>query len=147
MKPDGKPIQGEDIKKIREDVLKQCTASLAAFIGGLRYSDSVHVSTEFHRCADAEKTPGARAQPRGRAGATLLFDTGKLTSAVAHANSICRRYGVEVLAINIVSAFPADKRLNDALSKGATAAAQAEQAETAVEGNAKALLIKANAEA
>merc|ERR1711981_1170113 len=45
MKHDGKSIQGEDISKLREDVLKQCTASLSAFVGSIRYSDSVHVST------------------------------------------------------------------------------------------------------
>merc|ERR1712010_117555 len=33
-----------DIKKLRNDVLKQATASLAAFIGEIRYSDSFHIS-------------------------------------------------------------------------------------------------------
>merc|ERR1712139_749148 len=53
------------------------------------------------------------------------------------------------ISINIISAFPVDKELNEALAKGATAAAEAEQAETAAQGNAKALLIaeKAKAEA
>lgn len=47
----------------------------------------------------------------------------------------------------MISAFPRDKKLNDALSKGACAAAEAEQAETVASGNARALMIKAKAEA
>ena len=33
-----------DVNKLRKDVLKQATASLAAFIGEVRYSDSFHIS-------------------------------------------------------------------------------------------------------
>merc|ERR1712072_1629070 len=44
MKHDGANVMGEDISKLREDVLKQCTASLSAFVGSIRYSDTVHVS-------------------------------------------------------------------------------------------------------
>merc|ERR1712193_532671 len=76
-----------------------------------------------------------------------LFDKGKLRSAVAHANDVCLRYGVEVMSINIISAFPKDLKLVEALAAGAVAAAEAEQAETAAEGAAKALLIKTKAEA
>merc|ERR1711959_245522 len=35
-----------DIEKLRNDVLKQATASLAAFIGEIRYSDSFHISAQ-----------------------------------------------------------------------------------------------------
>merc|ERR1719321_396468 len=45
MKHDGNNVKGEDISKLREDVLKQCTASLSAFVGSIRYSDTMHVST------------------------------------------------------------------------------------------------------
>merc|ERR1712193_431117 len=71
-----------------------------------------------------------------------LFDKGKLRSAVAHANDVCLRYGVEVMSINIISAFPKDLKLVEAV-----AAAEAEQAETAAEGSAKALMIRTKAEA
>merc|ERR1712100_538704 len=64
-----------------------------------------------------------------------------------HANDVCSRYGVEVISINIISAFPKDAKLVEALAAGAVAAAEAEQAETAAEGAAKALMIRTKAEA
>merc|ERR1711959_144552 len=81
-----------DVRKLRNDVLKQATASLAAFIGEIRYSDSFHVSA---------------------AG----------TSAV--------------------TAVPADHDLQQGLAKGAVASAEAEQAETVAQGDAKAEKIRA----
>merc|ERR1719463_216044 len=83
----------------------------------------------------------------GMAGAGLLFDKGKLNSAVQHANEVCSRYGVEVISINIISAFPKDAKLVEALAAGAIAAAETEQAETAAQGAAKALMIRTQAEA
>merc|ERR1711871_729333 len=77
----------------------------------------------------------------------MLFDKGKLRSAVVHANDVCSRYGVEIISINIISAFPKDSNLVEALAAGAVAAAEAEQSETAAEGLAKALMIKTKAEA
>lgn len=154
MKHDGTTTAGEDISKLREDVLKQCTASLSAFVGSIRYSDSVHVSAATQSMADAvlpERVSMSLGQPgaggQGMAGAGMLFDKGKLRSAVAHANDVCARYGVEVISINIISAFPKDSKLVEALAAGAVAAAEAEQAETAAEGAAKALMIRTKAEA
>merc|ERR1711904_723270 len=89
--------------------------------------------------------PGAGGQ--GMAGAGMLFDKGKLSSAVSHANEVCSRYGVEIININIISAFPKDAKLVEALAAGAVAAAEAEQAETAAQGQSKALMIKTQAEA
>merc|ERR1711904_148347 len=89
--------------------------------------------------------PGAGGQ--GMAGAGLLFDKGKLRSAVEHANDVCSRYGVEVISINIISAFPKDARLVESLAAGAIAAAEAEQAETCAQGAAKALMIRTQADA
>merc|ERR1711985_112043 len=65
MKIDGKSVQGEDISKLREDVLKQCTASLSAFVGSIRYSDSVHVSTAAAApdLAQPQRSSGALGQP------------------------------------------------------------------------------------
>merc|ERR1719254_488702 len=76
-----------------------------------------------------------------------LYDVAKLQSAVDHANSICNQYGVTIISINIISAVPVDKHLQEALAKGAVAAAEAEQAEVAASGNARALLIRAQSEA
>ena len=39
MRPDGKAIHGEDIQKLRDNVLQQALSSLSAFIGKVRYSD------------------------------------------------------------------------------------------------------------
>merc|ERR1719198_953120 len=64
-----------------------------------------------------------------------------------HANEVCSRYGVEIININIISAFPKDSKLVEALAAGAVAAAQAEQSETAAQGQSKALMIKTQAEA
>merc|ERR1711904_311980 len=166
MRPDGKNVQGEDITKLKADVLKQCTASLSAFVGSIRYSDSVHVSAataaseQFHsqseRGSVLPSQPGAASRanvvmgqpvPNGMAGAGMLFDKGKLRSAVSHANDVCLRYGVEVISINIISAFPKDPKLVEALAAGAVAAAEAEQSEIAAEGMSKALLIKTKAKA
>merc|ERR1712151_824649 len=83
----------------------------------------------------------------GMGGMENLYDAAKLHNAVEHANSICNRYGVTIISINIISAVPLDKRLQEALAKGAVAAAEAEQAEVAATGNAKALLIKTQSEA
>jgi len=153
MKSDGKSAVGQDITKLREDVLKQCTASLSAFVGSIRYSDSMHVSaaTAVPESIQPQRSSFTLGQPaaggQAMAGAGMLFDKGKLRSAVSHANDVCSRYGVEVISINIISAFPKDVKLLEALAAGAVAAAEAEQQETAAEGLAKALMIRTRAEA
>jgi len=77
----------------------------------------------------------------------LLFDDDKLRDAVTHANDMTIRYGVEVLSINIISAKPADMQLMQSLAKGAVAAAEAQQLETAARGQAKADAIAAQGRA
>ena len=49
------------------------------------------------------------------------------------------------MSINIISAIPVDQSLTRALASGAVASAEALQAETSARGNAKALLIEAQA--
>jgi len=122
---------GDDLQQIKTDVFKQCSASLSAFIGGLLYAEKVGVSAASARTA----------------GSSGVFDTSKMASAVAHANNICKRYGVEVIGINILSVFPRDQRLADALAAGAVAQANAEQAEAAARGQTKALMITAQGQA
>merc|ERR1712159_563342 len=132
-----------DIAKLRNDVLKQATASLAAFIGEIRYSDSFHIS--------AAGPSAATARPVGQTEVTCsmsaIFDGSRMASAVVAANAITQSYGVTILSINIISAVPADETLRQALAKGAVASADAERAETVAHGEAKAVRIRAEADA
>merc|ERR1719217_2028097 len=86
-------------------------------------------------------------EPEEKEGAKALFDREKLMSSVDHANNICGQYGVKVLSINLISAYPKDPSLLEALSQGAVATVAAEQIETAARGESNAMLLKAKAEA
>merc|ERR1711977_614526 len=117
-----------DISKLRQDVLRQVTASLAAFVGSVSYSAHGHA-------AMADSVAGGRKnssepEPEEKEGAKALFDREKLMSSVDHANNICGQYGVKVLSINLISAYPKDPSLLEALSQGAVATVAAEQTET-----------------
>merc|ERR1711959_667574 len=129
-----------DIQKLRNDVLKQATASLAAFIGEIRYSDSFHISA-----AGPSTTTAMPVADVG--GASAIFDGSRMASAVEAANHITKTYGVTILSINIISAIPADHELQQALARGAVASADAERAETVARGEAKAVRIRAEADA
>lgn len=143
MRPDGRAMAGDDITKMRNDVLKQATSSLSAFIGGVRFSDtaSAHSVASHSTARSGQKTSGALG------GSGLLFDVDRLDGCVKHANRVCEQFGVEVMAINVISAFPTDAKLCEAMAKGAVAAAEAEQSEVNAQGNAKALICTAQAEA
>merc|ERR1711939_1284943 len=129
-----------DVRKLCNDVLKQATASLAAFIGDIRYSDSFHVSAAGPSTVTA--MPVASQQ-----GGSAIFDGTRMASAVDAANAVTQTYGVTILSINIISAIPADHDLQQALAKGAVASAEAEQAETVAQGDAKAARIRAEGDA
>eukprot|EP00927_Polykrikos_kofoidii_P037076 TRINITY_DN3124_c0_g2_i1.p1 TRINITY_DN3124_c0_g2~~TRINITY_DN3124_c0_g2_i1.p1 ORF type:complete len:544 (+),score=81.09 TRINITY_DN3124_c0_g2_i1:64-1632(+) len=131
-----------DISKIRGDVLRQVTASLAAFIGSVSYS--AHGNQMLAKQIGGE---GLTTAQKGSAGAKALFDREQLNSSVEHANDICSQYGVKILTINLISAFPSDRGLLEALSQGAVATVAAEQTQTAARGDAQALLVTARAEA
>jgi len=137
----------DDNPTLKGDVLKQTLASLAAAIGTVRYSDSTHVSAN-EKITVANDTEGNFAKHvHESSGLAELFGDTHMTSAVKHANEICSQYGVLVVNVNIVSAFPADPQLQQALSAGAVASANAQQSELVARGNAKAKLIAANSEA
>merc|ERR1712070_1209434 len=144
MTSDGKDNQMSrgDVTKLRNDVLKQATASLATFIGGIRYSDSFHVSAAGSSVATAMPVPQDAATAY-----SPIFDNARIASAVEAANTITQSYGVTILSINIISAVPADHCLQQALAKGAVASADAERAETVAHGEAKAVRIRAEADA
>ena len=141
---------------LRVDVLKQALASLAAFVGTVKYADSFTPAAALAK-ADAGGIPpvvvdGVMIDPATQTSSAVqladnpLFDTGRLDSAVSHANKVTEAYGVEILAINIISALPTDPSLVTALAAGAVAAAQALQAETVARATAKGRLIEVQAE-
>merc|ERR1712070_1296710 len=139
-----------DIQKLRNDVLKQATASLAAFIGEIRYSDSFHVSAAGPSATTARPmatTPRNLPQTEVSCSMSAIFDSSRMASAVEAANHITQTYGITILSINIISAVPADKDLQQALARGAVASADAERAETVTRGEAKAVRIRAEADA
>merc|ERR1712048_65288 len=76
-----------------------------------------------------------------------LYDKQRLDDAVSHANEITGTYGVEIISINIISAIPADRKLQESLAAGAVAAAEAQMMETAAQGKSRALQIEAKARA
>merc|ERR1719158_503303 len=93
------------------------------------------------------KAADVEPEPEGEGGAKALFDREKLSGSVDHANEICGQYGVKILSINLISAYPADRSLLQALSQGAVATVAAEQTETAARGQSNAMLLQAKAEA
>jgi len=141
-----------DISKLRQDVLRQVTASLAAFIGSVSYSAHGHAAMSARIAGDNLEKAVADGKepepaPEEKGGAKALFDREMLSSSVQHANEICSRYGVRILSINLISAYPADRTLLEALSQGAVATVAAEQTETSARGEARAVLLKARAHA
>jgi len=151
MRKDGcdvKTALGSDIAKLRNDVLKQATASLAAFIGGIRYSDSFHVAARAaHASASCAVGLPASSSEANLVEGNHIFNAQRMAGAVETANTITNTYGVTIVSINIISATPADSDLQVALAKGAVASAEAEQAETIAQGQAKAARILAQGEA
>merc|ERR1711939_299042 len=151
MRNDGSDVMNSadaDITKLRRDVLMQATASLAAFIGEIRYSDSFHVSAAS-KVVDQSQNDGGGAPPvpPDLVGYSPIFDPARMCTAVDTANSITQTYGVTIISINIIAANPADKNLQVALAKGAVASAEAEQAETVARGESKAAQIRAEGDA
>jgi regulator of protease activity HflC (stomatin/prohibitin superfamily) len=154
-----------DITKLRRDVLKQAIASLASFIGSVNYSDSFHVAAAAQRkndMATVEAIDDVDGDPSGNSGGghsagasnnaklvndNPMYDESGLIECVNHANQITIKYGVEILSLNIISANPVDLNLTESLASGAVASAEALQAETAARGQAKAILISAEARA
>eukprot|EP00908_Phaeocystis_cordata_P026610 Transcript_9102.p1 GENE.Transcript_9102~~Transcript_9102.p1 ORF type:complete len:491 (-),score=217.66 Transcript_9102:1036-2361(-) len=138
----------DNMDKMRNDVLKQAEASLSSFIGTVNYSGSfalaaAHLESERDLGGKAVAAHSAPEEPHG----SPLFDLRQLANAVTQANAVTRQYGVEIISINIMTAKPADPILVNSLAKGAVAAAEAQQAETAARGNANAAKIAAEGEA
>jgi regulator of protease activity HflC (stomatin/prohibitin superfamily) len=148
MRHDGRDVRTSDqsnMNKLQNDVLKQATASLAAFIGEIRYSDSFHLSAQVQEVGTdlTEKPP----VPKDLQDYSPIWDASRMNKAVSSANSVTAEYGITILSINIISAVPADLALQNALAKGAVASAEAEQAETVARGDARATRIRAQGDA
>merc|ERR1712039_466961 len=90
---------------------------------------------------------GRKIQFEEACGVSQIFSVQQMAGAVKHANEICTQYGVSIVSINVISAVPMDKKLEETLSAGAVAAAGALRAEIAARGNAKARLIDAQSQA
>jgi len=152
---DGKLSQSHEKPALQRDVLKQAMASLAATIGSIRYADEVHVSANekvylSEDLVDVCPTfveEDKSVQPGKSGGVSEIFSMQQMVTAVKHANEICSQYGVNIVSINVISAIPLDKKLDEALSAGAVAAAVAQQAEVAAQGTARARIISAKSEA
>jgi len=130
---------------IRSDVLKQAMASLAQAMGSVRYADDVHVAASD--ALTAMDTAPLDTAKSSTSGVSQIFSEQQTFSAVQHANEVCVQYGVRIISINVISAVPADGKLEEALSAGAVASAGAQQAEIAARGNAKARLISSQSDA
>ena len=92
---------------------------------------------------------GSKRRPPGWKGAAprLAGATRTHRPPLPLVQAVTRQYGVEIISINIMTAKPADPILVNSLAKGAVAAAEAQQAETAARGNANAAKIAAEGEA
>lgn len=165
-----------DITQIRRDVEDQARASLAAFVGGVNYSESFHMSAAAAHGSGSKAAENHTSVARPVAEAVLfsepgepepedeeakiptalaatdgdrenpLYDMTKMRSAVDHANQITQAYGVKIMGINIITAEPHDPKLTTALALGAVAAAEALQRETVARGDANSITITAEAE-
>jgi regulator of protease activity HflC (stomatin/prohibitin superfamily) len=140
--PTGQAVQSKlgDIAKLKNDVLKQAEASLAAFIGAVQYSDTFNVAAAVQTASQslpvaAGEAPGQYSSP--------LFDLARLQTCVDHANAITSTYGVHIISINVVAAVPADRQLQSSLAQGAVAAAEAQKFETVARGHAEAKKVEA----
>jgi regulator of protease activity HflC (stomatin/prohibitin superfamily) len=164
---DGSDTRAGDIgsiAKLRNDVLKQAEASLAAFIGAVNYSDSFNVAAAVQKSDSlAPSSDGVIVVGRPAAGGTVcspvqedmksgptsspLFDIGRMQTCLDHSNAVTSTYGVTILSINVVAAVPADKSLMVSLAQGAVAAAEAQKFEVVANGKAAAAKIEARGQA
>lgn len=154
---DGRDETGDlgNFAKLRNDVLKQAEASLAAFIGAVNYSDTFHIAAQVQGQGEGAPMAVAHAQVSeeekmdGKGNGPIavqtspLFDPAGVKEVLAKTNIVTGEYGVRVISINVVSAFPADHVLMSSLAQGAVAAAEAQKFETVARGRASAATIEA----
>jgi regulator of protease activity HflC (stomatin/prohibitin superfamily) len=144
----------DTLKLMREDVNLQVTSSLASLVGSISYgskgtSGIQHAARKGKAVSTDEEgdASAAEPEPETKLDRKALWDPERLQSAVNDANLICNRYGVDILSINLISAAPADKNLQEIMSRGAVATVSAEETTKAARAEANAALITAQAEA
>ena len=146
--------------KIAADIIKtkeRCPETSISFVGGVYWVRELlgvvpHVAAA--QAAGRDNTPVAAATSVEETPATVgafadnpLYNLEKMGSAVEHANSVTRSYGIEIMSINIISAAPVDDALTKSLASGAVASAEALMAETTARGQSRAVTIAAEADA
>ena len=154
MRADGSDPRSGELNKLRDGVLKQALASMAAFVGTINFSDKLAASALNQRMRDDQ---GSVVQAKAVSSATeatvadvdaySIYNSDKLRDAMTHANETTRSYGVEIISINIISAIPKDDTLQRSLAAGAVAAAESQTLETTAQGKSRALQIEAAAQA
>lgn len=149
------------MSRLRANVIKQTSAALSKFVGMVNYSGTLNAAAE----AAAAQAAGVQlGQPelhkqhkrneneRRRSSASAatenpLYDEGKATATLGLANATTLKYGVRVMAIHVVEANQCDDSLQEMLTKGAKASADAKQLVLVEQGKAHARLVKSQSEA
>merc|ERR1719350_1276814 len=100
---------------MRDDVNLQVTSSLASLVGSIRYgaqgTEGIQRATRDGHAPlpgqvldDDAEAVRPEPEPEEKLSRKALWDPARLQCAVDDANSICKRYGVEILSINLISA-------------------------------------------
>lgn len=126
MNPDGSYVVGDDINKIREDVKKQCIASLVNAIGNSNY-----ISRDWDNAARGD---------------TWLNEK-RINVAIKHANKVTEKYGVLISAIGILNQKVGSRMLEDIFGQFALIATESKMLLSAAQGEASAINIRARADA
>jgi hypothetical protein len=151
-------LGSDTLKLMREDVNLQVTSSLASLVGAIHYGSQGTSGLQKAARDGAPAGPSSgedgaavaavgEPEPEGKLDRKALWDPGRLQNAVNDANSICNRYGVQILSINLIAVAPADAQLREIMSRGAVATVSAEETTKAARAEANAALITAQAEA
>jgi regulator of protease activity HflC (stomatin/prohibitin superfamily) len=133
------------LSKLRREVLKQAISGLAKFVGSINYSDYVLYIRSLLNSKeenDSDNNMGEKFDI-----SNPFFDESGLASAVELANKLSGNFGVEIIGINMIQAYPVNENLSSSLALGAISSAEALHIEAKARGAAKAFKIEAEASA
>jgi regulator of protease activity HflC (stomatin/prohibitin superfamily) len=133
--------------KLRQHVLKQAVSGLAKFVGSVNYSSYFLYMKSLTKPNENNDTEDSDSSTTERNMANPFFEESGMEDAVEKANKITKKYGVEILGINIVSATAVNQTLVSSLAMGAISSAESIQIEAQATGAAKAMKIEAEATA
>ncbi len=136
--------------KLRRHVMKQAMSGLAKFIGSVHYSDYFLYIRSLLRPhgnnTEDDRPHGNNTEDNNsevdREISNPFFDESGMEDAVLGANKITKRFGVEIIGINIISATPINKNITSSLALGAISSAEALQIEAKAKGAAKVSLLQ-----